>query len=217
MVLFKFEFVFATIMGIQKHVVMRLDRETSSAIFFLWFDRVRGLTASVAWPSCYGLTVYEKIIFLSSFFRKRSSHSKTVELVFTTIMDIRKNMLIRLDLEISSAIFYYGLTVCVAWPLVWLECLVVAWRFTEKKYCARGIQYFSSSCPINKLTKKISYSNKVLRTFRHGTLNSHVPGINFLEFLLHALSIKSYHNWYWQSTLVNTMLYLQKIPSIIAN
>ena len=177
MVLFKFEFVFATIMGIQKHVVMRLDRETSSAIFFLWFDRVRGLTASVAWPSCYGLTVYEKIIFLSSFFRKRSSHSKTVELVFTTIMDIRKNMLIRLGLEISSAIFY--------------------WRFTEKKYCARGIQYFSSSCQINKLTKKISYSNKVLRTFRHGTLNSHVPGINFLEFLLHALSIKSYHNWYW--------------------
>ena len=197
MALFKFEFVFATIMGIQKHVVMRLDRETSSAIFFLWFDRVRGLTASVAWPSCYGLTVYEKIIFLSSFFRKRSSHSKTVELVFTTIMDIRKNVLIRLGLEISSAIFY--------------------WRFTEKKYCARGIQYFSSSCQINKLTKKISYSNKVLRTFRHGTLNSHVPGIDFLEFLLHALSIKSYHNWYWQSTLVNTMLYLQKIPSIIAN
>ena len=64
MALFKFEFVFATIMCIQKHVVMRLDREISSAIFFffLWFDRVRGLTASVAWPSCYGLTVYEKII-----------------------------------------------------------------------------------------------------------------------------------------------------------
>ena len=121
MALFKFEFVFAII------VSLWVFKSTWSCgltvkyppvfffFFFLWFDRVRGLTATVAWPSCYGLTVYEKIIVPSSFFRKRSSHNKTVELVFTTIMDIRKNMLIRFGLEISWAIFYCSLAVCVAW------------------------------------------------------------------------------------------------------
>ena len=32
------------------------------------------------------------------------------ELVFATIMSIEMHMVMRLDLEISSAIFYYGLT-----------------------------------------------------------------------------------------------------------
>ena len=36
------------------------------------------------------------------------------ELVFTTIMSIRKHIVIRLDREIFSAIFYCGLTVRVA-------------------------------------------------------------------------------------------------------
>ena len=31
-------------------------------------------------------------------------------------------------------------------------------------------------------------------TFHHDAPNSHVPGINFLEFLVHALSITSYHS-----------------------
>ena len=34
-------------------------------------------------------------------------------------------------------------------------------------------------------------------TFHHDAPNSHVPGINFLEFLVHALSIASYHSWKW--------------------
>lgn len=50
MALFKLELVFAIIMIIQKHMVMRLDREIALAIFLLWLDNVRGLTVSVAWP-----------------------------------------------------------------------------------------------------------------------------------------------------------------------
>ena len=50
MALFKLELVFAIIMSIQKHMVMRLDREIALAIFLLWLDSVRGLTVSVAWP-----------------------------------------------------------------------------------------------------------------------------------------------------------------------
>ena len=34
-------------------------------------------------------------------------------------------------------------------------------------------------------------------TFHHDAPNSHVPGISVLEFLGHALSITSYHNWQW--------------------
>ena len=48
MALFKLELVFAIIMNIQKHMVMRLDREIAFAIFLLWLDSVRGLTISVA-------------------------------------------------------------------------------------------------------------------------------------------------------------------------
>ena len=36
------------------------------------------------------------------------------ELVFETIVGIRKHMAMRLEREISSAIFYYGLTMRVA-------------------------------------------------------------------------------------------------------
>ena len=44
----------------------------------------------------------------------------------------------------------------------------------------------------HKLTCAISYINKVLT--QHDAPNSHVPAINLLEFLVHAVSIKSYHS-----------------------
>ena len=62
------------------------------------------------------------------------------ELVFVIIMGIRKHMVTRPDRKISSAIFYCGLTMRMTWPLVWLDRLVVAWSFTEEKYCRRDIQ-----------------------------------------------------------------------------
>ena len=51
--------------------------------------------------------------------------------------------------------------------------------------------------------KYISYSNKALMNFHHDAPNNHVPAINLLEFLVHALSITSYH-----STPVKAILYL---------
>ena len=33
------------------------------------------------------------------------------------------------------------------------------------------------------------------QSFNHDASNSHVPDINFLEFLVQALSITSYHGW----------------------
>ena len=61
------------------------------------------------------------------------------ELVAANIMDIRKHMVMWLDCEISSAIFCCGFTVRVAWPLVWIDSLVVSWPFTEKKNTASRI------------------------------------------------------------------------------
>ena len=61
-----------------------------------------------------------------------------VELVFDTIMGIQKHMDMWLDREISSAIFYRGLTVGAFWPLVWLGRPVVAWSFMKKKYSVRA-------------------------------------------------------------------------------
>ena len=60
------------------------------------------------------------------------------ELVAANIMDIRKHMVMWLDCEISSAIFCCGFTVRVAWPLVWIDSLVVSWPFTEKKILRPG-------------------------------------------------------------------------------
>ena len=54
MALVKFELVFETIVGIRKHMAMRLEREISSAIFHY------GLTMRVAWPPYCGLTIYGK-------------------------------------------------------------------------------------------------------------------------------------------------------------
>ena len=68
-------------------------------------------------------------------------------------------------------------------------------KYTLILVIALGIHYFSSSCQKNKLTWTISYSNKALMNIHHDAPNSHVPGINFLEFLVHALSITSYHSW----------------------
>ena len=50
-----------------------------------------------------------------------------------------------------------------------------------------GIHYFNSSSQIKKITWSISCSKKALTTFRNDTPNSHVPGINFLDFFVHAL------------------------------
>ena len=193
MALFKFEFVFATIMCIQKHVVMRLDREISSAIFFFFC----GLTVCVAWPLVWldrlvmGWPFTKKLLSPVVFSENGQATTRRLNWFLQPLWTFERTC------SYGLALKYPGLFFIVVWPCVWFECLVVTWRFTEKKYCAGGIQYFSSSCQINKLTRKISYSNKVLRTFRHGTLNNHVPGITFFEFSLHALSIKSYHNWYW--------------------
>ena len=71
MALFKLELVFAIIMSIQKHMVMRLDREIALAIFLLWLDSVHGLTVSVAWPfaekniASWLLTSKGNLIFIS--------------------------------------------------------------------------------------------------------------------------------------------------------
>ena len=60
---------------------------------------------------------------------------------------------------------------------------------------ALDIHYFSFYCQKNKLTQEISYSNKALMNIHHDAPNSYVPGINFLEFLVHAFSITSYRSW----------------------
>ena len=54
------------------------------------------------------------------------------------------------------------------------------------------------------LSKKQTY----FITFHHDAPNIHVPGINFLEFLVGALSITNYHSWQWQSIPVKAILYL---------
>ena len=58
----------------------------------------------------------------------------------------------------------------------------------------QDIHYFSSTCQKNKLTWTISYSNEALMNIHHDVSNSHVPGINFLEFLVHAPSVTSFHS-----------------------
>ena len=52
MALIKFELDFATIMGIQKHINMRLDRETPLAIFYC------RLAVQVTWPLLWLETVF---------------------------------------------------------------------------------------------------------------------------------------------------------------
>ena len=59
---------------------------------------------------------------------------------------------------------------------------------------AQGIHYVSSTCQKNKLTWTISYSNEALMNIHHDVPNSHVSGIKFLEFLVHAPSITSFHS-----------------------
>ena len=68
------------------------------------------------------------------------------------------------------------------------------------------VTHYTSPCPPRhslfqllwskkiKLTLTIFYSNKVLMSFHHDAPNSHVPAINLLEFLVHALSITSCHS-----------------------
>ena len=58
------------------------------------------------------------------------------ELVFAMVM--------RLDRELSSVIYYCGLTVRMAWSLVWLDRLVVTWPFTEKKTSPREMSHSHS-------------------------------------------------------------------------
>ena len=80
---------------------------------------------------------------------------------------------------------------------------------------ALGIHYLSYSCQINKLTLRISYSIKALVDFHNDASSILVPGINFLEFLVHAVSIISPQLIvYLQSKPVKAILYLQKSPFI---
>ena len=50
--------------------------------------------------------------------------------------------------------------------------------------------------------------------FHHNAPNSHVPGINFLQLLVHALSITSYHSWKW--CLQKSYCICRKIPLFLA-
>ena len=54
---------------------------------------------------------------------------------------------------------------------------------------ALGIHYFSSSCQKKSLNEPFQEIK-----FHHDAPNSHVPDINFLEFLVHTLSTTSYHS-----------------------
>ena len=88
--------------------------------------------------------------------------------------------------------------------------------YTNLCHCSgcSPFQFFQSKK--NKLTWTISSSNKVLMNIHHDAPNSHIPGINFLQFLVHALS--SNKLWYLIVILeimpVKAILYLQKIISI---
>ena len=59
----------------------------------------------------------------------------------------------------------------------------------------------------------ILYSNKAFMNFQD-VPNSHVPAINLLEFVVHALSIRYDSRENLQSMPVNAIVYLQEILSI---
>ena len=77
----------------------------------------------------------------------------------------------------------------------WLTGWLTDWLCVELvKYIqilvnALGTQYFSFLCQKSKLTWTTSYRSKTLMNIHHDAPNIHVPGINFLEFLVHALPI----------------------------
>ena len=73
------------------------------------------------------------------------------------------------------------------WPLV---------QLVKYQSLSLPCAFTTSAPPVkNKLTLTISYSLKALVAFHNDAPNSHVSGINFLEFLVHALSITSHHSW----------------------
>ena len=101
------------------------------------------------------------------------------------------------SLEISASIYNdWTLQVFIMMTWLYVSILDPASQLANL-VTALGIHYFSSSClkKKSKITGAISYSNKTLMRFRRDAPNSHVPGINFLEFLVHALSITSHHSW----------------------
>ena len=72
-----------------------------------------------------------------------------------------------------------------------------SWSNTNSCRCtAMNIHHLNRSCQEkNRLTWTVSYSNKALMTFNHDPPNSLISGINFLEFLVLALSITNSHRW----------------------
>ena len=66
---------------------------------------------------------------------------------------------------------------------------------------ASQIPILVTAPPVKKKKKKnftstTSYSDKALMTFHDDASNSHVPDINFLEFLVDSISLESHHNCY---------------------
>ena len=62
---------------------------------------------------------------------------------------------------------------------------------------ASQIPILATAPTAKKKKKKIHerfHSDTALMKIHHDAPNSHVPDINFLEFLLHALSITSHHS-----------------------
>ena len=77
-------------------------------------------------------------------------------------------------------------------------CQVSIYLFQLVQYQFLSLHcHLSCFCQKSKLTWTSSYSNIALMTFHHDAPKSLVPGINFLEFLVRALSITSYHRWQW--------------------
>ena len=66
--------------------------------------------------------------------------------------------------------------------------------YTNPCHCPEAFALLVAPIKKNKLTWMISYSNKALTNIHHDAPNSQVPDISFLEFLVHAVSIASYHS-----------------------
>ena len=106
--------------------------------------------------------------------------------IFSAFMQPNKDA--NLPLNLSEHLWWLEMT--------WL-CVVLLIQASQIPVLvtALGIYYFSSSRQKkNRPTRRISNSNKALMNFHYDGTNSHVPAVNLLEFLVHALSITSYHS-----------------------
>ena len=98
------------------------------------------------------------------------------------------------------------------------QCTWLSWPNTNPCHCP-GHSLFQPRCQKNKLTWTISHIIKILVTFHNNASNIHVPGINFLEFLVHAIFnflITSHHSWWWicKACLWKPYCICKKIPSV---